>query len=68
MPEDSRYRNADHAFASACREWIKGCSCSSADNPADCEECTHAFLDAVLTRAQCFGLEIGANSIGKRTQ
>lgn len=53
----------DLEFARCCREWIRGCTCAPADNPAECVDCTNAFLAAVLDRAQKHGLEIGVNSI-----
>lgn len=27
----------------ACKEWLKGCSCSSPSNQEECKECTKAF-------------------------
>jgi hypothetical protein len=53
----------DMAFAGACREWIKGCTCAPRDAPQECKECTDAFLKAVLDRATAHGLEIGTNAI-----
>jgi hypothetical protein len=50
-------------FASACREWIKGCTCAPADRPQECKECTDAFLNAVLARAKKHGLAIGGNAL-----
>lgn len=29
------------------REWLKGCSCASAERPWECEECTEAFVNSV---------------------
>ena len=54
---------ADSDLAQACREWIKGCTCAPADRPQDCSECTAAFLEAVLKRAQAYGLTIGSNAL-----
>jgi hypothetical protein len=54
---------ADKDFASACREWIKGCSCAPSDRPQDCKECTDAFFAAVLARAKKHGLTIGINAL-----
>ena len=54
---------ADQDLAAACREWIKGCTCAARDTPQECEECTSAFLQAVLDRARRHGLEIGQNSL-----
>jgi hypothetical protein len=54
---------ADADFAAACREWIKGCTCAPADRPQECQQCTAAFLNAVLSRARKHGLRIGANAI-----
>jgi len=34
-------------FEVACREWLKGCSCSSKDNQEECKECTKAFHNAL---------------------
>jgi hypothetical protein len=57
--------SADDLFASACREWIKGCSCAPASSPQNCPECTEAFLAAVLQRAKSAGLRIGENAINQ---
>ncbi len=57
------HNTADQDFASACREWIKGCSCAAADRPQDCKECTDAFLNGVLARAKNHGLVIGGNAL-----
>jgi hypothetical protein len=54
---------ADLDLADACREWIKGCTCSPRNRPQDCQECTDGFLKAVLDRAQRHGLTIGENSL-----
>jgi hypothetical protein len=54
---------ADQDLATACREWIKGCTCAARGTPQECEECTDGFLQAVLHRARRHGLEIGANSL-----
>ena len=59
--------DADRDLAQACREWIKGCICAPAARPQDCPECTAAFLDAVLKRAQAHGLTIGSNALKSRT-
>ncbi len=29
----------------ACREWLKGCSCATTENPEECKQCTKAFFD-----------------------
>ncbi len=29
----------------ACKEWLKGCSCSSANKQEECKDCTKAFHD-----------------------
>jgi hypothetical protein len=58
-----RFTDVNHAFSDACMMWIQGCSFSSPDNPAECKECTDAFLNAVLERARLYNLEIGGNSI-----
>ena len=55
--------SADQHLAAACREWIKGCSCAPAARPQDCEECTAAFLDAVIMRSRIHGLSIGSNAL-----
>jgi hypothetical protein len=34
-----------NAWEKACREWLKGCSCASANRQEECAECTKAFLD-----------------------
>ena len=54
---------ADKDLAAACREWIKGFTCAPVDQPQQCQECTAAFLNAVLSRAKKHGLQIGANAI-----
>lgn len=54
---------ADAAFAKACREFIKGCSCAQKDRPQDCPECSRAFLDAVVERATLHGLQVGENAV-----
>ena len=28
-------------------EWSKGCSCATAGNPEECQECTRALIDAI---------------------
>ena len=58
-----RFADFNDAFSDACMIWIQGCSCSSPDNPAECKECTDAFLKAVLERARLYNLKIGGNSI-----
>ena len=63
MPDSStihRWPTADAAFADACREFIKGCSCAPASWPQNCEDCRDAFINAVLHRAKLYELEIGA--------
>jgi len=34
-------------YEQACKEWMKGCSCSREMSPADCYSCTAAFLEHV---------------------
>jgi hypothetical protein len=65
MPDPTAWRwpTADAAFADACREFIKGCTCASASQPWECRECTETFARAVVHRAIAYGLQIGANSI-----
>lgn len=66
---DPRFASADEAFADACRIWLSGCSCSSPGNPADCPECTNAFLEAVMERARDFDVATGSNTLrGPRFQ
>ncbi len=60
---DPRFASADEAFADACRIWLSGCSCSSPGNPADCPECTNAFLEAVMERARDFDVATGSNTL-----
>jgi len=35
-------------WEAACREWLKGCSNTLNGSPAECEECTNAFLKHLL--------------------
>jgi hypothetical protein len=53
----------DVDLAAACREWLKGCSCAPATSPQDCPECTKAFLNALLKRAERHGIPIGGNAL-----
>jgi hypothetical protein len=34
-------------YERACREWLKGCSCSDEGKPEQCEECTESFLNKI---------------------
>lgn len=61
----TQFPNADAAFADACREWLRGCTCAAADAPQECEECTLAFLEAIINRARAFGVAMGENAISR---
>ncbi len=55
--------SVDAALAAACKEWLKGCTCAPADAPQQCAECTNAFLESLVRRAQELGLPVGGNAI-----
>lgn len=57
------FSTADEAFADACREWLKGCSCSPPGKPHKCKDCTKAFLKAVRQRAKRFDVPTSANTL-----
>jgi hypothetical protein len=56
MSTQRKYPTADAAFAAACREFLKGCSCAEPGRPQECEECTEAFINAVVERGKDHGL------------
>lgn len=31
------------------REWTRGCTCASSDNPGECKECTNGAFNAIRT-------------------
>lgn len=61
MPKN--FSTADAAFADACREWLKSCSCAPPTKPHKCKKCTKAFLKAVRKRAKMFNAATGTNSL-----
>jgi hypothetical protein len=62
MNQDT-HQNLDESLAAACKEWLKGCTCAPADAPQQCAECTNAFLESLVHRAQQLGLPVGENAI-----
>jgi hypothetical protein len=62
MNQDT-HKNLDEPLAAACKEWLKGCTCAPADAPQQCAECTNAFLESLVHRAQQLGLPVGENAI-----
>lgn len=44
---EMEFLHEPNQFETACREWLKGCSCADKDKPEGCKLCTDAFLDRI---------------------
>lgn len=56
------HQAVDESLAADCKEWLKGCTCAPANAPQRCAECTNAFLESLVRRAQELGLPVGENA------
>lgn len=54
---------ANAVLGEICREWLRGCTCASASDPSECQECTKNFLDALIQKAKELEIPIGENAI-----
>lgn len=46
-----------------CKEWLKGCTCSSPGAQEECEECTRAFHSALRDTARSEGYKMDSQTI-----
>lgn len=56
----------ENKYEKACKEWLKGCSCSTPGKQQQCTECTDAFFDHLRYLASEDGYsEVDSNTVAE---